>query len=241
MSKPRRVTKKMRAEAMVAILDGYHEGGDMTLDAESPWELLVAAILAAQCTDERVNKVTPALFERFPDMAAFASASPEAIEPYVKSTGLFRNKAKSIYCAAVHLLDEQDGIVPQTEAELLAVPGVGRKIANLLLGDVFGKQAIVVDTHCGRIAQLTGLTESKDPVRIERDLMKVVPEDRWTDWGHIMVAHGRTICIARRPECERCPIAGACAFGRKRLKLDAWDLTNRMEQVGEDDNGETSG
>lgn len=226
--KRRRVTRKMRAAAIIEILTDYHAEDDITLNAESAWELLVAAILAAQATDERVNLITPALFERYPDMQAFAASTPAEIEPYIKSVGLFRNKAKSIHKAAVHLLEHENGSVPADEERLLATPGVGRKIANLLLGDVFGRQAIVVDTHCGRIAQLTGLSESKDPTRIERDLVRYVPQDRWTDWGHLMVAHGRRICIARRPECERCPIAGACTYGKKRLKLDGWDLTNRM-------------
>lgn len=228
-----RVTRKRRAEAIVGILADHYSGGDITLDASNAWELLVAAILAAQCTDERVNKITPALFERFPDTAAFAASSPAEIEPYIKSCGLFRNKAKSIHGAAVYLLENEAGEVPDDEKRLLAVPGVGRKIANLLLGDIFGKQAIVVDTHCSRVSQLIGLTEHKDPARIERDLMRHVPEEHWTDWGHLMVAHGRRICIARRPECERCPIAGACAYGRKRLKLDGWDLTNRLTAEGE--------
>lgn len=231
-----RVTRKRRAEAIVSILTDHYSGGDITLDAANAWELLVAAILAAQCTDERVNKITPALFERFPDMEAFSVSSPPEIEPYIKSCGLFRNKAKSIHGAAVYLLENEAGVVPDDEKRLLAVPGVGRKIANLILGDIFGKQAIVVDTHCSRVSQLIGLTEHKDPTRIERDLMRHVPEEHWTDWGHLMVAHGRRICVARRPECERCPIAGACAYGRKRLKLDGWDLTNRLnaEEEGGD-------
>lgn len=209
-------SRKQQAKAIVETLGNYYEDADTTLNyKDNPWRLLVGAILAAQCTDARVNKVTPALFERFPEIPDFAATTPEAIEPYIKSCGLFRNKAKSIRNAAVHILEQHNAVVPSTEAELLAVPGVGRKIANLLIGDAFGGQAVVVDTHCARITQLMGLSDSKNVTRIEKDLMALVPQDRWTDWGHLLVILGRDICIARRPQCQRCPVQDLCDYGRK--------------------------
>lgn len=190
-----------------------------TLDVrDDPWQLLVAAILAAQCTDARVNLVTPALFSRFPTPADFASAGPAEIEPYISSCGLFRNKAKGIYGAARTLLDEFGGVVPQSREELLRLPGVGRKIANLLLGECFGIQAVVVDTHCGRLSKHLGVTKETDPVRVEKDLVACVPEDSWADWGHYMVHHGREVCLARHPHCEVCFLQDICAQGRRYRK-----------------------
>lgn len=203
-----------QAREIIERLSDYYSDTDTTLNySDNPWRLLVGAILAAQCTDARVNMVTPALFDKYPEIADFAAATAEEIEPQIKSCGLFRNKAKSIQGAAAHLLAVHDGRVPDSEEELLAIPGVGRKIANLILGDSFGKQAVVVDTHCARISGLMGLTASKQPLRIEKDLMLVLPEDNWTDWGHLMVTLGRDICIARRPQCARCPVRDLCDYG----------------------------
>lgn len=213
--------RKLQAQRIVEILSDYYVDADTTLNyKDNPWRLLVGAILAAQCTDARVNMVTPALFERYPGIADFAATTAEEIEPYIKSCGLFRNKAKSIQKAAVHLSALHDSEVPSTEAELLAIPGVGRKIANLLIGDAFGGEAIVVDTHCARISNLMGVTDSKNVNRIEKDLMQVVPEDRWTDWGHLLVILGRDICVARRPQCHRCPVREHCAYGREQSAED---------------------
>ncbi len=200
------------------LVELYGEPETTLDDRDDPWRLLVAAILAAQCTDERVNQVTPALWARFPEMKDLAQALPSEIEPYIRSTGLFRNKAKNIHLAARYLLEHHDGEVPGTMEELIQVPGVGRKIANLLLGDIFGVQAIVVDTHCGRLSRRIGLTNEKDPAKVEADLMKVVPEDQWINWGHMMVTHGREVCLARTPRCESCVLADVCKEGRRIMR-----------------------
>lgn len=206
--------KRDRCERIIDGLIQHYGMQACTLDySEDAWKLLVGGILATQCTDERVNRITPELFQDFPGIEEIAASSPPQIEPYIKSCGLFRNKAKNIHGSAVKILSDFAGDVPRTREDLMTLPGVGRKIANLLLGDVFGQQAIVVDTHCGRISRLLGLSEHKDPLRVERDLMDCVPHKHWTDWGHLMVAHGREICVARRPQCGRCPVRKECATG----------------------------
>lgn len=214
------VDRAKQAEQILAGLRAYYGPVECTLDfIEDPWRLMVGAILAAQCTDERVNKVTPALFERYPTVYDMAEASPELIEPYIKTCGLFRNKAKGIYGSAVRIVRDYGGEVPHDRESMLKLPGVGRKIANLLIGDAFGGQAIVVDTHCGRISRLMGLTAQTDPVKIEKDLVQYVPEDSWSDWGHLLVTHGREICIARRPNCPVCPVRELCDHGRAAIGL----------------------
>lgn len=227
--------KKARAEAILSRLEARYGHPECTLDdREDPWRLLVAAILAAQCTDARVNLVTPGLFAAFPTPADFAKASPSEIEPYISSCGLFRNKAKGIQGAAKRLITAYDGVVPANRADLLSLPGVGRKIANLLLGECFGQPALVVDTHCGRLARHLGLTEETDPLKVERDLMAVVPEARWSDWGHYMVEHGRAICQARAPQCESCPLVDLCPKGRKtqrQAQLKAQRMAKRAEAM----------
>ncbi|MDI9470020.1 MAG: endonuclease III [Bacillota bacterium] len=203
-----------RARRLLATLDGLYPDAVCTLDYDAdPWRLLVGGILAAQCTDARVNRITPALYERYPDMAAIATASESELEPLIRSCGMYRTKARHLVGAARHLLREHDGVVPQTLEELVAIPGVGRKIANLILGDAFGQQAVVVDTHCARVSRRMGLTDSEQPARIERDLMAVLPEDSWTRWGHLVVAHGRELCTARRTLCEDCPCRPDCRHG----------------------------
>ncbi|NCC83186.1 MAG: endonuclease III [Clostridia bacterium] len=215
----KRPTGKKLASIVIERLTGIYGEPICTLDdRDDPWRLLVAAILAAQCTDERVNLITPALWQRFPEIEDFARALPVEIEPYIRSCGLFRNKAKNIHLAARFLIEEHEGVIPQTMEALLAVPGVGRKIANLLLGDSFGQQAIVVDTHCGRLARRIGLTEAEDPAKVEQDLMRVVPGNSWTDWGHLMVTHGRAVCKARSPECPACVLSDVCKQGRAVLR-----------------------
>lgn len=215
----KRPTGKKLASIVIERLTGIYGEPICTLDdRDDPWRLLVAAILAAQCTDERVNLITPALWQRFPEIEDFARALPVEIEPYIRSCGLFRNKAKNIHLAARFLIEEHEGVIPQTMEALLAVPGVGRKIANLLLGDSFGQQAIVVDTHCGRLARRIGLTEAEDPAKVEQDLMRVVPGNSWTDWGHLMVTHGRAVCKARSPECPTCVLSDVCKQGRAVLR-----------------------
>lgn len=210
---------KKLAEEVIKRLEEQYGEADCTLDdKDDPWRLLVAAILAAQCTDERVNKITPALWEAFPEMEDLARALPSEIEPYIRSCGLFRNKAKNIHLAAKHLLREHGGEIPQDMKGLLAIPGVGRKIANLLLGDAFGKQAVVVDTHCGRLARRIGFTKEENPAKVEKDLMKAVPETHWTAWGHLMVTHGREVCRAQSPDCPGCVLEDICLEGRKVLR-----------------------
>ncbi len=210
--------KKLARLVTDRLLLLYGEPETTLDDKDDPWRLLVAAILAAQCTDERVNQVTPALWARFPEMKDLAEALPSEIEPYIKSTGLFRNKAKNIHLAASYLLAEHQGEVPGTMEELLKVPGVGRKIANLLLGDIFGVQAIVVDTHCGRLARRIGLTKEDNPAKVEEDLCRYVPEDQWINWGHLMVTHGRDVCQARSPKCHACTLNDICKEGRQVLR-----------------------
>ncbi|MBP1757373.1 MAG: nth [Firmicutes bacterium] len=203
-----------QAAAIVAELEHLYPNVACTLDFRTPHELLVGAILAAQCTDIRVNQVTPVLFARFPTPADFATADRHEIEELIRSCGLFRNKAKAIQQSSQALVDTFNGQVPQTLQELTSLPGIGRKIANLILGDCFGQQAVVVDTHCARISKLLGLTDQSDPAAIEKDLAAVLPPDKQTAYGHLVVTHGREICIARRPQCNICPLKPLCRYGR---------------------------
>lgn len=186
-----------------------------TLDFKTPFQLLVSACLAAQCTDARVNMVTPALFARYPTVEAFANANISDVEELIRSTGFFRNKAKNIVACANTLLERFDGEVPDNMEDLLSLPGVGRKIANLLLGDVFGKPCVVVDTHCKRITGLLGLTKHTDPGKIEADLKKIVPPEYGGLFCHQLVEHGRNICIARRPKCGLCGMNTVCDYYKK--------------------------
>ncbi len=177
----------------------------------NPWELLVATILSAQCTDARVNMVTPELFRAFPTPKAMAAATPTAIEEYVKSTGFYRNKAKSIHGAAKRVVEVYGGKLPQTMDELLTLPGAARKTANVVLGVAFHKaEGVVVDTHVLRISQRLGLTKATDPKRVEQDLMRILPQDRWIRFSHEIIHHGRQICVARKPKCELCPLEDLC-------------------------------
>ncbi|MBR9978817.1 MAG: endonuclease III, partial [Bacteroidetes bacterium] len=177
---------------------------------ENPWQLLVATILSAQCTDERVNMVTPSLFARYRDPAAFASAEIEDIATIIRSTGFYQNKAKHIRAAARTVVEKHGGTVPQTMEELTALPGVGRKTANVVLGNAFGIPGFPVDTHVRRIANLLALTGSEDPVVIEKDLCAITPEEEWTEASHLFILHGRATCIARRPRCAECVIGKEC-------------------------------
>ncbi len=185
---------------------------DCTLDWNKAYELLFSVRLAAQCTDERVNKITPALFERFPTLEAFAEANVAEVEEYVRSCGFYHSKARDIVACANVLLEKYGGELPRTMEELTALPGVGRKTANLILGDVFKiPGSTVVDTHCIRISNLLGLVDNlKDPVKIEMELRKILPPEHSSDFCHCIVLHGRAVCIARRPECERCCVRHLC-------------------------------
>ncbi len=181
------------------------------LNFANPLQLLVATILSAQCTDIRVNMVTPALFAKYPDAAALAAAPRKDLERIIQSTGFFRNKAKNVQAACQTLVEQHNGEVPQTLDELVALPGVGRKTANVVLGVAFGQaEGVVVDTHVGRLSRRLGLTTVKDPVKVEQDLMAQLPRRDWIDFSHAMIHHGRKICVARRPQCEICPLESIC-------------------------------
>jgi endonuclease-3 len=205
------IDKTARARKIIRILRKTYPDARCSLDFSTVHELMVATILSAQCTDERVNRVTPALFERFPDAAAAAAAEPEEVEPYVRSTGFFRNKAKNIVAASRLLVDRHGGEVPDSMEELLQLPGVARKTANVVLAHAFGINAgVTVDTHVRRLSRRLGLTRHEDPGRIEADLMKLVPRPEWENLAIRLIFHGRAICTARRPDCPHCPIADLC-------------------------------
>ncbi|HEY7728605.1 MAG TPA: endonuclease III [Candidatus Eisenbacteria bacterium] len=178
---------------------------------ENPLELLVATILSAQCTDERVNRVTPRLFGQYPDAASLAAAGQEAVEEIIRSTGFYRNKAKSIRGTAQRITEAYGGQVPRTMEELLTLPGVARKTANVVMGSAYGvASGIVVDTHVERIAHRLRLSRAKTPEKVEQDLMRLLPREEWIDFSHRLIEHGRRICLARAPRCGECPVQGLC-------------------------------
>jgi endonuclease III len=200
-----------RIEELLRRLREAYPKAECALQHTSAWELLVATILSAQCTDARVNMVTPGLFRKFPSPAAFAGASLPAIEEEIRSTGFYHNKARSISGAAKRLMSEFGGKVPDTMEELLTLPGVARKTANVVLGVAFKKaEGVVVDTHVLRLSHRLGLTRAEDPKRVEEDLMRVIPRERWIAFSHEMIHHGRQICIARKPRCVDCPLETLC-------------------------------
>ena len=205
--------EKRRAQRLYARLEALYPDAECALDHDNPWQLLVATILSAQCTDTHVNKVTPKLFEAFPTPRHAADAGPDRIEPYVKTCGFFRNKARSIHGAALAIVEHHGGEVPRTMDELLALPGVARKTANVVLGNAFDiNHGVVVDTHVGRLSVRLGLTEHdpKNAVKIERDLMARFPRPKWTMLSHLLIAHGRAVCKARGPKCDACNLARSC-------------------------------
>ena len=206
------MTKKERALGIVEGLEKEYPAALCSLDYGKDYELLFSVRLAAQCTDERVNQVTPALFERFPTLEAFAEADVAEVEEYIHSCGFFRSKARDIVLCAQMLLKKHGGKVPGTMEELLALPGVGRKTANLILGDIFREPgATVVDTHCIRLTNRMGLVDGlKEPVKIEMALRKILPPERSSDFCHRLVLHGRAVCTARAPKCEKCCVAPLC-------------------------------
>ena len=183
-----------------------------SLDFVSPWQLLVATILSAQCTDQRVNQVTPGLFARYKDPTVTMKASETELEAIIRPTGFFRNKARSIKGAALMLMEKYDGQVPSSLDELLKLPGVGRKTANVVLGDAFGIPGITVDTHLGRVCRRLGLTDQNDPDKVEQDIMKIVPKKDWTIFSHQVISHGRALCPARKPRCGQCGLAACCDY-----------------------------
>ena len=187
------------------------------LDHGTPFQLLIATILSAQCTDKRVNMVTPLLFRAFPTAASLANASPEKLQEIIKSTGFFRSKTKSLIGLGNALVEHHDGEVPDSMDALVKLPGVGRKTANVILGTAFGRnEGIVVDTHVGRLSIRLGLTKEKDPVKIEKDLMLLFPRGDWTALSHLLIFHGRRVCLARVPKCEKCVLSEICPSSRIR-------------------------
>lgn len=201
-----------RARRIVARLRKMYGDADCALDHTSALELLVATILSAQCTDERVNQVTPALFRRYPQARDYAAAEPGELEELIRSTGFFRNKARSLHGLGEALVKRHDGVVPDTMDDLVKLPGVGRKTANVLLGTWFGKPSIPVDTHVTRLCNLLELVDSKDAVKIEFALQELLPKRSWTFASHALIWHGRRVCIARRPQCESCPLRPDCPY-----------------------------
>jgi endonuclease-3 len=203
--------KQARVKKILAGLDQMYPGVTCALHHSNAWELLVATILSAQCTDKRVNEVTPGLFRKYPTIPDFAAVAPEVLAQDIRSTGFFNNKAKSVTGAARRILSEFGGKVPQTIEELLTVPGAARKTANVVLGTAFGiASGVVVDTHVQRIAHRLDLTKETDPVKIEKDLMKIIPKERWILFSHQIIHHGRAICVARNPKCAECGIEPLC-------------------------------
>jgi endonuclease-3 len=204
-----------RLKSLMKRLDKLHPPR-CALNHENPWQLLQATILSAQCTDERVNKVTPELFRRWPEPPDLAAANPEELQEVIRSTGFYNNKTKSLLGAARRVTEEFGGVLPQTMKELLSLPGVARKTANVVLGTAFGKnEGFVVDTHIHRLAKRLGITRHDDPVKIERDLMEIFPQKKWGDLGHQIIWHGRLVCTARKPDCDECTLAPDCPSAGK--------------------------
>lgn len=207
---PERVGQ-IRVQQIMEGLDRLYPGVTCALTHRSPWELVVATILSAQCTDVRVNMVTPVLFEKYPTVKDFAALEPEQLEPDIRSTGFFRNKSKSVVGAARKVVSDFGGNVPQTMEELLTLPGVARKTANVVLGTWFKKnEGVVVDTHVTRISRRLELTKHEEAEKIEQDLMQIIPRERWTSFSHQVIWHGRKLCVARGPKCADCALETLC-------------------------------
>lgn len=201
---------RRRARRVREALAGLYPDAVCSLEHRTPVQLLVATILSAQCTDARVNLVTPALFARFQTAEDFAAADPRELERLIASTGFFRNKARNIIACCRAIVEKHGGQVPGTLEELVQLPGVGRKTANVVLGDAFGVPGVTVDTHVGRLSRRLGLTTHTDPVKVEFDLMAVVPRPEWTTFSHRLIFHGRQVCSARNPRCDACALSRAC-------------------------------
>jgi endonuclease-3 len=219
LTKPKTAAERQsRVKKILAGLDRMYPGVTCALSHSSAWELLVATILSAQCTDKRVNLVTPGLFQKYPTMQDFATAKQEELSQDIRSTGFFNNKAKSVIGAARKILSDFAGNVPREMDQLLSVPGAARKTANVVLGTAFGiASGVVVDTHVQRISQRLDLTRETDPVKIEKDLMKAIPKDRWILFSHQIIHHGRAVCVARNPRCAECGIERLCYAKDKTL------------------------
>lgn len=209
---------KTKAQVILKLLEQHYPAAHCTLDFADPLQLLVATVLSAQCTDERVNKVTPEIFKKYPAAADYAAAPLAELEEVFHSTGFYRQKAKSIKQICQTLVDRFDGQIPPSREELVKLPGIGRKTANVILGNAFGIPGIVVDTHVGRVSQRLGLTANTDPVKIEFDLMALVPQAKWTKFSHQLISHGRQICTAKKPKCLECFLLPHCNFGQAAVK-----------------------
>ena len=201
---------RRRARVIVRRLARMYPDAKCALDYGNPLQLLIATILSAQCTDARVNMVTPALFARYRSARDYAEADPRELESRIQSTGFFRSKTKSIMAACRTIVDKHGGKVPGSLEELVALPGVGRKTANVVLGNAFGVPGITVDTHVGRVSRRLGLTKHNDADQVEQDLMRLIPAKDWTTFSHRMIFHGRQVCFARKPLCEQCRLADIC-------------------------------
>jgi endonuclease-3 len=218
-TKPRnQAERKARVQVILGMLDEMYPNATCALIHRSPWELLVATILSAQCTDRRVNEVTPGLFAKYPTPQDFAAVRPEVLANDIRSTGFFNNKAKSIVGAAKKIVNEFGGQVPRTLEELITVPGAARKTANVVLGTAYGiASGIVVDTHVQRITRRLDLTKQTDPVKIEQELVKIIPQERWILFSHQIILHGRALCVARKPKCAECGLDPVCYASDKTI------------------------
>lgn len=219
IQRPKTVAEhKARVAKILKILDQLYPNVTCALHHSNPWELLVATILSAQCTDKRVNEVTPGLFRKYPTIHDFANVSQEELAQDIRSTGFFNNKAKSVRGAARKILEEFNGEVPRNMDQLLTVPGAARKTANVVLGTAFGiASGVVVDTHVQRITNRLDLTRNSDPVKIEKDLVTIIPKEKWVLFSHQIIHHGRAICVARNPRCTECGLASLCYAKDKKL------------------------
>ncbi|MDP6046522.1 MAG: endonuclease III [Phycisphaerae bacterium] len=216
MPRESKANRKLRVAELIAALKKAYPDADCALRHGNPLKLLVATILSAQCTDKRVNVVTKTLFKKYRTPRAYADAPQEELENEIRSTGFFRNKAKNIRGACAKIISDFGGKVPRTMKELLTLPNVARKTANCVLGNSFGlAEGVVVDTHVIRLSGRLGLTKHKEPVKIERDLMELVPQDEWILWSHMLIFHGRAVCDARKPDCENCTLADLCPSAGK--------------------------
>ncbi|HWP82072.1 MAG TPA: endonuclease III [Bacteroidota bacterium] len=212
--------RQQRCRKIISKLKKEYPGATTALEHGNPLQLLIATILSAQCTDERVNRVTPALFAKYRNVADFANADQRELEQEIRSTGFYRNKAKNIIACSRMILEHYQGRVPEKMEELLSLPGVGRKTANCVLGGAFGRaEGVVVDTHVERLSQRFGLTKETTPEKIEVDLMKVVPKREWYHFSNLLISHGRAICNARKPNCPECVIQNLCPSSKKFLRL----------------------
>jgi endonuclease-3 len=224
------MTARERVKQLIEIWPQVYPGAHCELDFKKPLELLIATILSAQCTDKRVNMVTPALFKKYKTAKDYANAPQAELESAIKSTGFFRNKARSIRAATSTIAEKFGGKVPSTMEELRELPGVGRKTANVVLGNAFGRnEGIVVDTHVARLSQRLSLTKHKDAEKIERDLMRLVPREHWTNWSHWLIWHGRRRCYARMPDCSNCEVFKLCPSGKVFLRTG---VARKSEKIG---------